>query len=670
MIRFAVRLATLLSVVAGAVLLWAAAPSPIAGPAVAAPLAANAGWDELGPGSASGGGISANGGDSFLPSLAIGPDGAPVVAWYDKSGGDLDIYVRRWNGSVWVELGGSASGGGVSNNNGDSTHPSLAIDGDGRPVVAWHDNSDGDRDIYLRRWNGTTWEELGGSASNGGISDNWAASGYPSLVIDGNDRPIVAWHDDSGGARNIYLRRWNGTTWEELGGSASDGGISGSLAASNDPSLVLGPDGAPIVAWQEDSGFLNLDVYLRRWNGTSWEELGGSASDGGISDNNGSSGFVSLAIDGDGRPVVAWRDDSGGDFEIYLRRWNGDDWVELDGSASGGGISANGGDSRSPSLATLPGGAPIVSWRDDDSGDFEIYVRRWTGSAWVEMDAGSATGGGISANGGESWWPSLAVGPDGPVVAWEDDSGGDDEIYVRRYVPGSPTATPTATRTPTLTPSSTPTQGPTATPTTTPTPGPTETKKPTKTPKPTATTKPTRTPTPTKTPRVTATSGPTATATLAMPTATATTLAPTATATRRAVTQSAFLPSVLYVPLTCFAGPGEAEPNNNSADADGPLCAGRDYNGLPNDRFDVFWLEAAAGSITVDLTNHIGVGIQLQLHYQQITGNPIGFDPDGSNGYRIALSNAPAGRYYIIIFSRTEDPSATARYGLRAVFGR
>jgi len=379
---------------------------------------------------------------------------------------------------------------------------------------------------------------------------------------------------------------------------------------------------------------------------------------------------VSLAIDGDGRPVVAWRDDSGGDFEIYLRRWNGDDWVELDGSASGGGISANGGDSRSPSLATLPGGAPIVSWRDDDSGDFEIYVRRWTGSAWVEMDAGSATGGGISANGGESWWPSLAVGPDGPVVAWEDDSGGDDEIYVRRYVPGSPTATPTATRTPTLTPSSTPTQGPTATPTTTPTPGPTETKKPTKTPKPTATTKPTRTPTPTKTPRVTATSGPTATATLAMPTATATTLAPTATATRRAVTQSAFLPSVLYVPLTCFAGPGEAEPNNNSADADGPLCAGRDYNGLPNDRFDVFWLEAAAGSITVDLTNHIGVGIQLQLHYQQITGNPIGFDPDGSNGYRIALSNAPAGRYYIIIFSRTEDPSATARYGLRAVFGR
>ena len=52
--------------------------------------------------------------------------------------------------------------------------------------------------------------------------------------------------------------------------------------------------------------------------------------------------------------------------------------------------------------------------------------------AWVELGAGSATGGGISDNASGSVTPSIAVGLDGnPVVVWED-SDGDAEIYLRR----------------------------------------------------------------------------------------------------------------------------------------------------------------------------------------------------------------------------------------------
>ena len=139
-------------------------------------------WAQVGARSASGGGISANDGTSRYPSLAIAPDGTAYVAWEDDGGGDWEIYVRRWNGTIWEEVGsGSASGGGISDNGGWSRSPSLAVAPDGMPHVAWSDDSGGDYEIYLLRWNGSSWEEVGaGSATGGGISDNGGSSRRPS----------------------------------------------------------------------------------------------------------------------------------------------------------------------------------------------------------------------------------------------------------------------------------------------------------------------------------------------------------------------------------------------------------------------------------------------------------------------------------------------------------
>ena len=107
----------------------------------------------MGAGSATGGGISDNFCCSFVPSLAIAPDGALYVTWQDDSGGDCEIYVRCWNGSSWEVMGvGSASDGGISDNSGNSYVPSVAIAPDGTPYIAWEDDSGGDYEIYVRRW--------------------------------------------------------------------------------------------------------------------------------------------------------------------------------------------------------------------------------------------------------------------------------------------------------------------------------------------------------------------------------------------------------------------------------------------------------------------------------------------------------------------------------------
>jgi len=392
--------------------------------------------------SASDVGISSNSGDSCFASLALDASGNPVVAWQDSSSGNDEIYIKRWTGSAWDEIGaGSASGGGVSNNNGYSDWPSLALDSSGNPVVAWWDNSSGNAEIYIKRWTGSAWTEIGaGSASGWGISNSSGYSMDPSLALDSSGNPVVAWDDNSSAEGEIYIKRWDGSAWVEIGaGSASGGGISDNVGDSWYPSLALDSSGNPVVAWHDFSS-LSWEIYVKRWNGSAWIEIGaGSASGGGISNNSGESGFPSLALDLAGNPVVAWQDNSPGNYEIYVRRWNptGGVWEEMgDNSASGGGISNNSGESGLPAIAIDSSGNAVVAWDDNSSTNREIYIKRFNPimGGWNEIGAGSASGVGVSNNSGESEIPSLAIDSFGnPVVAWDDNSSGNVEIYLRRW---------------------------------------------------------------------------------------------------------------------------------------------------------------------------------------------------------------------------------------------
>lgn len=789
--------------------------------------AANAGWEEIGVGSASGGGIS-DGYSGAFSTVAFGTDGLPIVAWESDYSGDYEIYVRRWNDTAWVEMGsGSATGGGISDNSNLSVGPALAIGTNGVPIVAWHDFTSGGWEIYVRQWNGSSWVEMGnGSASAGGISHTGSAW-RPSLAIGPDGAPVVTWYDNSSGSEQIYVLRWDGLAWVEMGnGSASGGGISNSAGQAMMPSLVFATDGAPVVAWADFNNSGNAEIYVRRWNGSAWVEMGsGSASGGGVSDDSGYSYAPSLAAGPDGALLVVWVDESGGVPDIYGRRWNGSTWVEIGfGSASGGGIS-NSNDAIEPSLAVGPEGTPIVAWEDNSSGNREIYVRQWNGSAWVEMGFGSAGGGGISNTGGASYSPSLAVGPNGaPIVAWNDTSSGPHEIYVRGYPPScyfltlyhsgdgdAPTADPTNsagcaegfykagreilltanpgggwrvggwvgtdndsstnyTNTVTM-PAADHSAGPIYEPDeincyflslshtgqgSDPTAEPSQasvcgtgqfdsehfialTAAPaegwhvagwsgTNDDSSTATTNTLTMPaehhevsvayapdapgcysldliqlpsgvsasintTPdnstgcsprhytagqtislaTMPPagwRVKSWSGtanddsPATTNSLTMPASDHTvsvTYEPIPVAT-----YPLFAPVILYRPATCFPWPSEQEPNNNQSQANGPLCNGQPYTGLPNDSFDVFYFDMpAAGPIAVELNDFAVAGGQLGLLSASFT--PIAYDLTPVDGFHINRANEPAGRYYVVVHAAAPDAGA-GPYTLRATF--
>ncbi len=387
-------------------------------------------WQPVGPGSASGGGISNNSGASQSVAVATGPNNDLYVAWSDNSSGDDEIYLRRWDGSNWSDLGGSAGGGGISDNNGASLWPAVAVAPDGNPWVAWHDTSAGDTEIYVRRWTGTAWAPVGnGSAEGGGISNNNGSSAYVALAIAPNGQAYAAWMDSSAGNQEVYVRRWNGSEWEQLAGSAGGGGITNTPTRSGRPSIALA-DELPTVAWAETETV--NEIYVRRFDGSAWVELGEhSASNGGVSNTPGVSQYATLGYSAAGQPFVAWYDYTPGPPEIYAATLPSGQWGAAgSGAASGGGISNTAGLSMEPELA-VRGGAPYVVWQETTAGDDEIYIRRLAGDNWVEVGDGSASGGGISNNGGDSQYAALAFDGAGRLyVAWSDNSGGDIEVYV------------------------------------------------------------------------------------------------------------------------------------------------------------------------------------------------------------------------------------------------
>jgi hypothetical protein len=111
-----------------------------------------------------------------------------------------------------------------------------------------------------------------------------------------------------------------------------------------------------------------------------------------------------------------------------------DPWLDFDGSGVAGGITANTGASENPAVEIGLLGWPTVAWSDNSAGNFDIYVRSWNGFEWLGLSTSDSPGG-ISNNTGKSVNPSIASRGGGTVVAWEDNTGGLVNIYAKFFPP-------------------------------------------------------------------------------------------------------------------------------------------------------------------------------------------------------------------------------------------
>jgi hypothetical protein len=138
------------------------------------------------------------------------------------------------------------AGGNVDNNPtlAGSAEPSIAVH-QGVPYVAFNEFGAGHQRVYVSKFDGTSWQLVGGILS----MNSTLAAQQPQLVFAG-DKPTVAFGQVvSAGHYGLYVKQWDGTNWQLLGGERNDSGYNSVL------NWALAADGdVPYLAFVESNG--------------------------------------------------------------------------------------------------------------------------------------------------------------------------------------------------------------------------------------------------------------------------------------------------------------------------------------------------------------------------------------------------------------------------------
>jgi hypothetical protein len=245
---------------------------------------------------------------------ADNPWTATIISDAQRAG--LSVQVRWWNGQAWQDFGAALH---ASTTSSWIYEVSLALDGAGLPVVAWNEaeqvnGSYTNRRIHVRRWTHAGWAALGGALS---IKASGSEASRPVLRLSKTGVPVLAWSEPNTDltktkAADIHVLRWEEGQWRQLGDSLST--TAGETPAWK-PSLVIDDNGAPFIAWVESDGTANK-VHLRRWSGTEWQTLEGTES---VIEASTRGGDPSLQLDAAGNPWVAWVTDK---YVAHVYRFN------------------------------------------------------------------------------------------------------------------------------------------------------------------------------------------------------------------------------------------------------------------------------------------------------------------------------------------------------------
>ena len=332
--------------------------------------------------SVSDGGIDLTLENSDEPSIAMGGQNV-YVAWTEQPRLPENfsrIFMKQFDGLDWIELANSGRGNGVSGlASYNATKPVVRVGTNGFPVVAWKRTlsaASGER-VFVARWDGTNWVGFADSHMNGVPSSGGAGFGFvgtPCLVIDSLGMPVVAWDDVT--LQAIQVRRWNGTSWVDLGNQ-------GLTPFVSSPTLAAGPAGTLYLAWVQLYGanplpYLSQQIYASRYSG-SWSAIGNSQTFPGISaSSNLPPTSPSIGVSPNGTVFVTWQAGSTNENSILARKFNGTTWVGVGGSESAPGIALPGGVSQHPVIAVDKVNLPTVvfqnAWNPEEMAHTEIVA--------------------------------------------------------------------------------------------------------------------------------------------------------------------------------------------------------------------------------------------------------------------------------------------------------
>ena len=320
----------------------------------------------------------------------------------------------------------------------DAIDPQVAIDANGITYVVFRQDDTvgtGIGRIYLSRYERsgqvTIWDNdsqtwttnlTDGDPIDTGV--NGLSARNPQLAIDANNQVYVVFAQSDGIRDRIYVSRYDGT---DVGiydgvGSFTPNFAAGSPIDANTgssagmPQLAIDSGNRVYVTFRQSNGLEN-HIYLSRYNNIDFRIWDNNTNNWTTNYANGDpidttlargADRPQLAVDSFNNVYVAYRQDDGAFFNIYLSRfsvangvqiWNNDfpaGWTNALANGDPIGLSGASGDASGPQLCVDSNDAVYIVYAQEDAATERIFLSRFDGSA-VEIW-------------GDPWTPNLGLG--------------------------------------------------------------------------------------------------------------------------------------------------------------------------------------------------------------------------------------------------------------------
>lgn len=344
--------------------------------------------------------------NALNPSIAAGAS-LLSIGWIELNAhGVSQVFLVGWNAAGWVRYGGPQ--------NQDSGHRALdlTVSSDGRsPYLAWIElNSKNIPQLYVKYREGDGWISDGRSLN----MDPTQPALNPSLSAEGSP-PCLAWSEyDANRTYQLYVKYLSQGNWKRMGEESLN--ISSSRDAIR-PAVVS--DGTTAyVAWSEPSERNMHQIYIKRWNGKSWDQMGGS-----LNMDTGHHALSPSLVLIDHTPYVAWIEfDSNGVSQLHVKHWENNAW-HADGNSLNQDPNHH---ALSPSISRA-GSTAYVAWTEyDGRGMPQVRLKYRNGPDWITDNPRTE----LSAVSSD---PILSGTESSVSIAWKEvDSNGLAHIVVKQ----------------------------------------------------------------------------------------------------------------------------------------------------------------------------------------------------------------------------------------------
>jgi hypothetical protein len=361
------------------------------------------------------------------PSVAVAKNGDFVTVWEDDSRGAEGIYQIYARGFYKGGCEKFPAKTVNMDNRGQQIRPSIDMADDGSFVVVWQDdaNENGWYQIKAASFNEFGQKKYKDFTVN---TDPNRQQRNPDISVAPNGEFVVVWEDDSKGGigtYQIYGRGFNADQSQRFPTVTINGDANGQQLK---PVVAIASDASFVVAWEDDrDGNGQYQIRAARFN----RDAAKKGNDFTVnSDETRQQKNAAIASSEEGQFVVAWEDDSKGTADIYQIYMRG---FKADGSQLFADKVVNtnaSGQQFNPAISMHSNGDFVVAWEDDSSGEdgkYQIYARGFTRDGnqfWASRTINQDAG-------GQQLKPDIGIDKDGDfVIVWEDDANSNSKYQI------------------------------------------------------------------------------------------------------------------------------------------------------------------------------------------------------------------------------------------------